>query len=33
MIEAYEAGTAPAFEAYALGLKHKHLPEIMRTPA
>jgi N-acetyl-gamma-glutamyl-phosphate reductase len=30
MIEAYEAGTAPAFEIYALGLKHKHLPEIMK---
>lgn len=30
MIEAYEAGTAPAFEVYALGLKHKHLPEIMK---
>lgn len=30
MIEAYEAGTAPAFELYALGLKHKHLPEIMK---
>jgi N-acetyl-gamma-glutamyl-phosphate reductase len=30
MIEAYEAGTAPLFEAYALGLKHKHLPEIMQ---
>lgn len=30
MIEAYEAGTAPAFELYALGLRHKHLPEIMR---
>ncbi|WP_295526599.1 N-acetyl-gamma-glutamyl-phosphate reductase [uncultured Pseudacidovorax sp.] len=29
MIEAYEAGTAPAFETYALGLKHKHIPEIM----
>ncbi|MBX3608450.1 MAG: N-acetyl-gamma-glutamyl-phosphate reductase [Hydrogenophaga sp.] len=29
MIEAYEAGTAPLFEAYALGLTHKHLPEIM----
>jgi N-acetyl-gamma-glutamyl-phosphate reductase len=29
MIEAYEAGRAPAFELYALGLKHKHLPEIM----
>lgn len=30
MIEAYEQGTAPLFEAYALGLQHKHLPEIMR---
>ncbi len=30
MIEAYEAGSAPAFEVYALGLKHKHVPEIMR---
>lgn len=30
MIEDYEAGTAPAFEVYALGLKHKHLPEIMK---
>ncbi len=29
MLEAYEAGTAPAFETYALGLKHKHIPEIM----
>ena len=29
MIEAYETGTAPLFEAYALGLNHKHLPEIM----
>ena len=29
MIEAYEQGQAPAFELYALGLKHKHLPEIM----
>lgn len=29
MIEAYEAGTAPAYELYALGLEHKHLPEIM----
>lgn len=28
MIEAYEAGTAPAFELYGLGLKHKHLPEL-----
>lgn len=30
MIEAYEAGEAPAFETYGLGFKHKHLPEIMR---
>jgi len=30
MIEAYESGAAPPFEVYALGLKHKHLPEIMR---
>ena len=30
MIEAYEAGNAPAYELYALGLKHKHIPEIMR---
>jgi N-acetyl-gamma-glutamyl-phosphate reductase len=30
MIEAYEAGQAPLFEAYALTLQHKHLPEIMR---
>ncbi len=29
MIEAYEAGSAPPFELYALGLGHKHLPEIM----
>ena len=29
MIEAYEKGEAPLFEAYALGLKHKHSPEIM----
>lgn len=28
MIEAYEAGTAPAFELYGLGLEHKHLPEL-----
>jgi N-acetyl-gamma-glutamyl-phosphate reductase len=28
MIEAYEAGVAPAFELYALGLAHKHVPEI-----
>ena len=30
MIEAYEAGTAPAFELYGLGLEHKHVPEIMK---
>jgi N-acetyl-gamma-glutamyl-phosphate reductase len=30
LIEAYEKGTAPAYEVYALGLKHKHLPEIMK---
>ena len=30
MIEAYQAGTAPLFELYGLGLEHKHLPEIMR---
>jgi len=29
MIETYEAGVAPAFELYALGLAHKHIPEIM----
>jgi len=28
MIEAYEAGTAPAFELYGLGLEHKHVPEV-----
>jgi N-acetyl-gamma-glutamyl-phosphate reductase len=30
MIEAYESGQAPAHEEYALGLKHKHVPEIMK---
>jgi N-acetyl-gamma-glutamyl-phosphate reductase len=30
MIEAYESGAAPLFETYALGLKHKHIPEIMK---
>ena len=30
MMEAYEAGQAPPMELYALGLKHKHIPEIMR---
>lgn len=29
MIEAYDAGTAAPFELYALGLGHKHIPEIM----
>jgi N-acetyl-gamma-glutamyl-phosphate reductase len=28
MIEAYEAGKAPSFELYGLGLEHKHLPEL-----
>jgi N-acetyl-gamma-glutamyl-phosphate reductase len=28
MIEAYEAGAAEPFELYALGLEHKHIPEI-----
>ncbi len=30
MIEGYEAGTSPAFELYALGLAHKHVPETMK---
>ena len=30
MIAYYEAARAPAFELYALGLGHKHLPEIER---
>lgn len=30
MIEAYEAGNAAPHEAYALGLAHKHIPEILR---
>jgi len=30
MIEAYEKGEAPAFQLYGLGLKHKHVPEIMK---
>ena len=29
MIEAYERNAAPPFELYALGLGHKHIPEIM----
>src|SRR4029079_10098987 len=28
MIEAYETGTAPAFELYGLAFKHKHVPEL-----
>jgi N-acetyl-gamma-glutamyl-phosphate reductase len=30
MMQAYEAGSAPAYELYALGLQHKHIPEIMQ---
>jgi len=30
MIEAHEATGGPAFELYALGLEHKHVPEVMR---
>ena len=30
MIESYQKGGAPAYELYALGLKHKHIPEIMQ---
>jgi N-acetyl-gamma-glutamyl-phosphate reductase len=30
LIEAHEKGEAPAFELYGLGLKHKHIPEIMK---
>ncbi len=30
MIEAYESGSAAPMELYGLGLKHKHIPEIMR---
>lgn len=30
MIEAHEAGLAPAFEVYGLSLEHKHLPEIQQ---
>ncbi len=29
MIESYEKGESPAYELYALGLQHKHIPEIM----
>jgi N-acetyl-gamma-glutamyl-phosphate reductase len=28
MIETYDAGKAPAFELYGLGLAHKHVPEL-----
>ncbi len=30
MIADYQRGAAPAFELYALGLEHKHLPEIQQ---
>ncbi len=30
MIEAHEGTGGPAFELYALGLEHKHVPELMR---
>ena len=30
MIQAHEANSGPAFELYALGLEHKHLPEIQK---
>ena len=30
MIEAFESGSAPLSEIYALGLQHKHIPEIMQ---
>ena len=30
MIEAHEREGGPAFELYALGLEHKHVPELMR---
>ena len=30
VIEAHEKGEAPAFVVYGLGLKHKHLPEIVK---
>jgi N-acetyl-gamma-glutamyl-phosphate reductase len=30
MIEAYEAGRAPAFELYGLTLEHKHVPELQK---
>jgi N-acetyl-gamma-glutamyl-phosphate reductase len=33
MIEAYEAGHAPAFELYGLGFEHKHVPETQKYSA
>jgi N-acetyl-gamma-glutamyl-phosphate reductase len=30
MIEEYEAGKAPPFELYGLGLEHKHVPELFQ---
>ncbi len=30
MIEAHEAACGPAFELYAMGLEHKHVPELQR---
>jgi N-acetyl-gamma-glutamyl-phosphate reductase len=30
MIEVYEAGKAPSFEIYSLGLEHKHVPELQQ---
>jgi N-acetyl-gamma-glutamyl-phosphate reductase len=30
MIEAFETGKSPAFEAYGLKLEHKHLPELQK---
>jgi len=30
MIEAYEGGTAPAFELYGLSFEHKHVPELQK---
>ena len=30
MIEAYEAGKAPAFELYGLSFEHKHVPELQQ---
>jgi len=31
MIEDYEAGRAPSFELYGLGLEHKHIPELFQN--